>query len=72
MATGLDLSTTAGIAAANTALNLQMARDSYKGAVEAAALKKQAIQSGLASMAEKMAGASMTRASASAEKFNQI
>ncbi|MFT5587847.1 MAG: hypothetical protein ACI9ZF_000002 [Bradyrhizobium sp.] len=72
MATTLDLTTSAGIAAANTALNLQMANDSYDGAVKAAALKKEAIAAGLDSMAEKMTTASMTRASQSADKLNQI
>lgn len=67
-----DLTTSAGIAIANTALNLQMAKDSYDGAVAAAALKKEAIKSGLDSMAEKQAAASMKRAGASADIMNQI
>jgi hypothetical protein len=62
----------AAAATANTALNLKMANDAYDGAVAASELKKIAIQGGLLSMSTKQMTATMTRASAEADKINNI
>jgi hypothetical protein len=67
-----SFTTATAAAAANVVLNLQMANDAYDGAVAAAELKRIAIQAGLLSMSTKQLTASMTRASAEADKINNI
>lgn len=69
---GFDFTTAAGIAYATQMLNLQMAADAYDKAVQAAELKKYAMEAALDSMAEKMASATFTRAAKAMDQYNQL
>ncbi|GAA4014272.1 hypothetical protein [Actimicrobium antarcticum] len=64
--------TLTSISAATTALAIEGAMDSFKGAQQSTLLKKEAIQQGLWSQVTKQADAQAGRAAKSADSWNQM